>query len=158
MQQTPTTRLASIHRLGFSCSGGGNLFAPSILGDVAMPCGQHVRRMNASKVKWHLPASSETGSSRQLPQLTSHHQIDRKRRFNGKHERNFASLPSPVYTDAFWPTVLSVEPLVHCVVCLSVCLSSVCDVLYCGDTVRPSKQEPRLLPRNRATALCQLKC
>jgi len=28
----------------------------------------------------------------------------------------------------FWPTVLSVEPLVHCVVCLSVviCLSSVC--------------------------------
>ena len=29
--------------------------------------------------------------------------------------------------DAFWPTVLSVEPLVYCVVCLSlsVCLSSV---------------------------------
>ena len=41
----------------------------------------------------------------------------------------------------FWPTVLSVEPLVHYVVCLSVCLSSVvCDVLYCGETVRPSKK------------------
>jgi len=40
----------------------------------------------------------------------------------------------------FLPTVLSVEPLVHCVVCLSVvvCLSSVCNVLYCGKTVRPS--------------------
>ena len=36
----------------------------------------------------------------------------------------------------FWPTVLSVEPLVHCVVCLSV----VCNVLYCGETVRPSKK------------------
>ena len=34
----------------------------------------------------------------------------------------------------FWPTVLSVVPLVHCVVCLS----SVCDILYCGETVRPS--------------------
>ena len=37
----------------------------------------------------------------------------------------------------FWPTVLSVEPLVHCFVCLS---SSVCDVLYCGKTVRPSQK------------------
>ena len=36
----------------------------------------------------------------------------------------------------FWPTVLSVEPLVYCVVCLSV----VCDVLYCGKTVRPSEK------------------
>ena len=36
----------------------------------------------------------------------------------------------------FWPTVLSVEPLVHCVVCLSV----VCDILYCGKTVHPSKK------------------
>ena len=36
----------------------------------------------------------------------------------------------------FWPTVLLVEPLVHCVVCLSV----VCDVLYCGKTVRPSEK------------------
>ena len=35
----------------------------------------------------------------------------------------------------FWPTVLSVEPLVQYVVCLSVC-----DVLYCGETVRPSKK------------------
>ena len=34
----------------------------------------------------------------------------------------------------FWPTVLSVEPLVHCVV------SSVCNVLYCGETVRPSEK------------------
>jgi len=41
----------------------------------------------------------------------------------------------------FWPTVLSVEPLVQCVVCrLSVCLSVVCNVLYCGKTVRPSKK------------------
>jgi len=36
----------------------------------------------------------------------------------------------------FWPTVLSVVPLVQCVVCLS----SVCDVLYCGKTVRPSQK------------------
>jgi len=34
----------------------------------------------------------------------------------------------------FWPTVLSVAPLAHCVVCLSV----VCDVLYCGEMVRLS--------------------
>ena len=41
----------------------------------------------------------------------------------------------------FWPTVLSVEPLARCVVCLSsVCLSVVCDVLYCGETVRPSQK------------------
>jgi len=48
----------------------------------------------------------------------------------------------PKYTN-FWPTVLSVVPLVHCVVCLSVVvcrLSSVCDVLYCGETVRPSEK------------------
>ena len=37
----------------------------------------------------------------------------------------------------FWPTVLSVAPLAHCVVCLSVCLSSVCDVLYSGKTAGP---------------------
>jgi len=36
----------------------------------------------------------------------------------------------------FWPTVLSVTPLAHGVVCLS----SVCDVLYCGKTVHPSKK------------------
>ena len=44
----------------------------------------------------------------------------------------------------FWPTVLSVEPMVQYVVCLSVvCLSvclSVCDVLYCGKTVHPSQK------------------
>ena len=33
----------------------------------------------------------------------------------------------------FWPTVLSVVPL-------SVCLFVVCDVLYCGETVRPSEK------------------
>ena len=37
---------------------------------------------------------------------------------------------------SFWPTVLSVEPLVQCVVCLSV----ICNVLYCGKTVRPSEK------------------
>ena len=44
----------------------------------------------------------------------------------------------------FWPTVLSVEPMVQYVVCLSVvCLSvclSVCNVLYRGKTVRPSQK------------------
>ena len=41
----------------------------------------------------------------------------------------------------FWPTVLSVEPMVQYVVCrLSVCRLSVCDVLYCGKTVRPSEK------------------
>jgi len=43
----------------------------------------------------------------------------------------------------FWPTVLSVEPMVQYVVCLSVVcrLSSVvCNVLYCGKTVRPSQK------------------
>jgi len=41
----------------------------------------------------------------------------------------------------FWLTVLSVVPLARCVVCrLSVCLSVVCDVLYCGKTVRPSEK------------------
>ena len=38
----------------------------------------------------------------------------------------------------FWPTVLSVVPLVQCLVCLSSVCLSVCDVLYCGETVRPS--------------------
>ena len=37
----------------------------------------------------------------------------------------------------FWPTVLSVEPLVQCLVCLS---SVVCNVLYCGEMVRPSEK------------------
>ena len=43
---------------------------------------------------------------------------------------------------SFWPTVLSVEPMVQYVVFLSVvCLSSVvCDALYCGKTVRPSQK------------------
>ena len=38
------------------------------------------------------------------------------------------------YALRFWPTVLLVAPLAQCVVCLS----SVCDVLYCGETVRIS--------------------
>ena len=38
-----------------------------------------------------------------------------------------------LHFNAFWPTVLLVVPLAQCVVCLSVC-----DVLYCGKTVRPS--------------------
>jgi len=37
----------------------------------------------------------------------------------------------------FWPTVVSVVPLVHCVVCR---LSVVCNVLYCDKTVRPSEK------------------
>jgi len=41
----------------------------------------------------------------------------------------------------FWPTVLSVEPMVQYVVCLSVVRRpSVCNVLYCGKTVRPSEK------------------
>jgi len=39
----------------------------------------------------------------------------------------------------YWPTVLSVEPMVHCVVCLSLSVV-VCNVLYCGKTVRPSEK------------------
>ena len=38
----------------------------------------------------------------------------------------------------FWPTLLSVAPLVHYTVS-SVGLSVVCNVLYCGETVRPVK-------------------
>ena len=44
---------------------------------------------------------------------------------------------------SFWPTVLSVEPLVQCLVCLSSVRrpsSVVCNVLYCGKTVRPSEK------------------
>ena len=41
--------------------------------------------------------------------------------------------------DFFWPTVLSVEPMVQYVVCPSVC-PSVCNVLYCAKTVRPSEK------------------
>jgi len=37
----------------------------------------------------------------------------------------------------YWPTVLSVVPLAQCLVCLSVV---VCDILYCGETVRPSEK------------------
>jgi len=40
--------------------------------------------------------------------------------------------------ESFWPTVLSVEPF-GTVCRLSVCLS-VCDVLYCGETVHPSEK------------------
>ena len=41
----------------------------------------------------------------------------------------------------FWPTVLSVEPMLQYVVSLSVfCLSVVCNVFYCGKTVRPSQK------------------
>ena len=39
-------------------------------------------------------------------------------------------------SNGFWPTVLSVEPMVQCVVCRL----SVCDVLYCGKMVRPSQK------------------
>jgi len=53
----------------------------------------------------------------------------------------FMTLLTPVHSGNdsrvyFWPTVLSVEPLVHCVVCLS----SICNVLYCCETVRPSEK------------------
>ena len=41
------------------------------------------------------------------------------------------ALCSKLLTD-FWPTVLSVAPLLQHVVCLSVC-----NVLYCGETVHP---------------------
>jgi len=45
-----------------------------------------------------------------------------------------------VVIPSFWPTVLSVVPLARCVVCLSVVCPSVCDVLYCDKTVRPSEK------------------
>ena len=42
---------------------------------------------------------------------------------------HFSDIVSDVLkVDNFWPTVLSVEPLVQQVVCRQ----SVCDVLYCG--------------------------
>jgi len=40
------------------------------------------------------------------------------------------------FCHSFWPTVLSVVPLVQCVVCRL----PVCNVLYCGETVRPSEK------------------
>jgi len=39
----------------------------------------------------------------------------------------------------YWPTVLSVVPLAHYVVCRRLSVV-VCDVLYCGKTVRPSEK------------------
>ena len=42
--------------------------------------------------------------------------------------------PDWFYLPGFWPTVLSIEPMVQ-YVCLSVC-----NVLYCGKTVRPSQK------------------
>ena len=46
----------------------------------------------------------------------------------------------------FWPTVLSVVPLAQCVVCH---LSVVCDVLYCGETVRASEKVSEGVNRNQ---------
>jgi len=51
--------------------------------------------------------------------------------------RQHAQIIGKVRPCGFWPTVQSVAPLVHCVVCL---FSVVCDVLYCGETVRPSQK------------------
>jgi len=58
-----------------------------------------------------------------------------------------------------WRTVISVEPLVHCVVCLSV----VCNVLYCGETVRPSEKLSEggalcstNVPDNSGTVVCDI--
>ena len=59
--------------------------------------------------------------------------LPQHRAINGPLSKHFN------YCNRFWPIVLSVEPLVQCVVCLSVRLS-VCNVLYCGKTVRPSKE------------------
>ena len=50
-------------------------------------------------------------------------------------EVTFCYLYAIVPVILFWPTVLSVEPIVQCVVCLSVC-----NVLYCGKTVHPSQK------------------
>jgi len=44
------------------------------------------------------------------------------------------------YLLTFWPTVLSLKPLAHCVVCHRLSSSVVCDVLYCGKKVRPSQK------------------
>jgi len=43
----------------------------------------------------------------------------------------------------FWLTVLSVEPLVQCVVC---------NVLYCGKTVHPSQKVSEGVNRNISTS------
>ena len=50
------------------------------------------------------------------------------------HSLSLASVNLDWFYLPGWPTVLLVMPLVQCVIC---CLS-VCNVLYCGETVRPS--------------------
>jgi len=45
---------------------------------------------------------------------------------------SFIIIGQPYYRLSFWYTVSSV------------CLSVVCDVLYCGKTVRPNEQEAQL--------------
>jgi len=53
-----------------------------------------------------------------------------------------SNFPTEIIRSFLADRILSVVPLARCVVCLSVCLSSssVCDVLYCGETVRPSEK------------------
>jgi len=59
----------------------------------------------------------------------------------GKHSLDLVPLIQLLWLCAFyWPTILSVAPLSHCVICLSVVwhLSVVCDILYCGKMVHLS--------------------
>ena len=49
------------------------------------------------------------------------------------HSKDYVLFGRPYYRSCLWHDVSSI--------CLSVvCLSSVCDVLYCGETVRPSEK------------------
>ena len=60
---------------------------------------------------------------------------------NSRRYDDLLSTNSVEHMASFWPTILSVVPLAQCVICLSFCHRlSVCDVLYCCETVRPSEK------------------
>jgi len=52
---------------------------------------------------------------------------------NTSFNQLYSILVTNSHSCGFWPTVLSVAPLIQCVVCRL----SVCDVLFCSKTVRP---------------------
>ena len=87
---------------------------------------------------WALGSAQITHTGVELPQVLN---CQDGCQTNSRRYDDLLSTDSVEHVASFLPTVLSVEPLVHCFVCLSVvvCLS-VCDVLYCGKTVRPSEK------------------